>query len=100
MASCPVARPRSKIPGYRLAAATTTGRNGLPEFSRSQPEGTGATSLAEVDTSPTPATRPAKNSGSRPAKVSSDIPPIEWPMITTGPLGAAVAITEARSEAR
>ena len=49
---------------------------------------------------PTPTMRSAKSSGSRAASVRIAMPPIECPISTIGPIGAAVAITWRRSEAR
>ena len=56
--------------------------------------------VAEVDSRATPTSRSAIRSGCFPARVSRAIPPIECATTTTGPSGAAVASTAARSDAR
>ena len=96
-ASLAAGRVRSMTVEYREATVLTTLTTGFVPRRKILPISAVGVCVADVDNRPTPATRSAKKAGSAPARPRTAMPPIECPINTTGPTGAAVAMTAARS---
>ena len=89
-------RPLVNTPGVRLAIPAT---RATALLSSTAPSPDSDNSAIAVDTRPTPSTRSRTISGCRTAYPITVMPPIEWPITTTGPVGAVAEMTVSRSRA-